>query len=174
MQKHIIITAPIIPQLVAPMEPEILSAYGNRLRVRACGICRQGDALLLVNHAGLGKESFWAPPGGEVLFGYSLAETVEREFLEETGLVVVCGDFRFAGEFIDPPLHAVELFFETRITGGSLRIGHDPEVNFPTIRQARFFTAGEISRLAAHQKHGLFRYCHGADDLNKLTGFYRF
>ncbi len=156
------------------MEPEIVLAYGNRLRVRACGLCRMDGALLLINHAGLGRPSFWAPPGGEVQFGHTLADTIEREFLEETGLKVRCGAFRFAGEFIDPPLHAVELFFEAIVTGGNLRTGTDPEVNLRSISEVRFFSADEILSLPDHQKHGLFRYCPHSADLDKLTGFYRF
>jgi ADP-ribose pyrophosphatase YjhB (NUDIX family) len=155
------------------MDADILLAYGNRLRVRACGLCWSGKALLMVNHRGLGQEPFWAPPGGEVMFGHTLAHTIEREILEETGMQVSCGPFRFAGEFIQPPLHAIELFFDAELRGGTLRTGFDPEVA-NGIREVRFMLPEEIQALPPRQKHGLFRYCSHADDLIKLTGFYRF
>lgn len=156
------------------MEQKVISTYGNRLRVRASGICWKDGQLLLVNHAGLGQPSFWAPPGGEVLFGQTASQTVEREFLEETGLSVCSTRYMFAGEFIEPPLHAVELFFEVRYKSGSLITGSDPETENQLIKEVRFLPWDEIAAIPLTQKHGLFRFCRFADELKNLTGFYRF
>ena len=46
---------------------EVARLYGNRTRIRVCGLCYDRDRLLLVSHRGLGAASFWAPPGGESL-----------------------------------------------------------------------------------------------------------
>lgn len=156
------------------MEELVISTYGNRLRIRASGLCWKDDRLLLVNHTGLGHPAFWAPPGGEILFGQTASQTVEREFLEETGLVVQCARYLFGGEFIAPPLHAVELFFEVSFQSGNLRTGSDPETESQIIREVRFLSWDEILAIPLSEKHGLFRFCTFADDLKNLTGFYRF
>src|SRR5579862_9492774 len=93
------------------MENEVQTFYGNRLRVRACGLCVKNDSLLLVNHEISGR-SFWAPPGGGIQFGETAAECLTREFKEETGLTINVKKFAFCCEFIKQPLHAIELFFE--------------------------------------------------------------
>ena len=64
---------------------------------------------------------------GGLQYGESMQECLKREFEEETGLQVKVKRFLFVNEFLQPPLHAVEFFFEVRITGGNLRTGTDPE-----------------------------------------------
>lgn len=48
--------------------------------------------LLVVERANPPAEGIWALPGGSVELGETLAEAVEREVLEETGLVVRAGE----------------------------------------------------------------------------------
>ena len=72
------------------MCPEIDKIYGNRVRVRTCGIYWKDNMILMVNHLGLGPANFWAPPGGGVEYGESLTRALEREFEEETGLKREC------------------------------------------------------------------------------------
>src|SRR6478609_9547079 len=93
------------------MEKEITDIYGSRVRVRVCGLCWNGDKLLMVKHKSLTANGFWAPPGGGIDFNQTIEETLQREFLEETGLLVRLGAFRFGCEFIQSPLHAIELFY---------------------------------------------------------------
>ena len=76
------------------MSPEIAEIYGNRVRIRVCGLCWQDDSLLLIKH-GMGPGGFWAPPGGGVELNEPLEVTLRREFLEETGLDVIPGKFIF-------------------------------------------------------------------------------
>jgi 8-oxo-dGTP diphosphatase len=153
------------------MDSEIARIYGNRVRVRVCGLCYEGDSLLLVNHQGLAKADFWAPPGGGVDFGLSIAETLQKEFLEETNLVITPGLFAFGCEFIDPPLHAVELFFHVTRTGGQLQKGHDPE--FQIIREVGFLTPQQILSTPPEHLHGIFRKYASNGTLQGLSGFYR-
>ena len=41
--------------------------YGNRIRVRVCGVCIENGQILLVCHRPiLGKNDYWCPPGGGV------------------------------------------------------------------------------------------------------------
>ncbi len=110
-------------------EEEVVQNFGNRVRLRVCGICLAGEQVLLANHRGIGPlENFWIPPGGGVHFGESAPEALRREFQEETGLEVRVGEFMFVNEFIGPPLHAVELFFRVYPEGGRPGKGTDPEM----------------------------------------------
>jgi 8-oxo-dGTP diphosphatase len=153
------------------MESEISKIYGNQVRIRACGLCYDGDRLLLINHAGLTKTDFWAPPGGGVAFGASIQQTIQQEFMEEGNLAVSVGEFAFGCEFIQTPLHAVELFFEVKHESGILRAGYDPEVQI--IRDATFFSPQEIAAMPLTILHGIFKYFSPTSGLRHLRGFYK-
>jgi 8-oxo-dGTP diphosphatase len=153
------------------MDPTIANIYGNKVRLRACGICWNNERLLLVNHRLVSSEDFWAPPGGGVEFGQSIEETIRREFREETGLNVEVGRFMFGCEYINQPLHAVELFFAVDIHSGDLAPGADPELQI--ISDARFFAPDDIRRLKPGSAHGILQYGCESRDLEQLGGFYR-
>lgn len=152
------------------MDKELENFYGNRIRVRVCGLCWSEGRLLLVNHGGITDGDFWAPPGGGLEFGSSLSSNLEREFKEETGLHVKTGSFLFGCEFIQKPLHAIELFYDVEVTGGKLTPGTDPEIQI--IRDTRFFTPAEILSLPPMYRHGIFRHGTTGQELRNLSGFY--
>ena len=54
-------------------------------------IARWGDKLLLVRRGKPPGQGYWSIPGGHVESGESWQQAVEREVLEETGLVATCG-----------------------------------------------------------------------------------
>ncbi len=151
------------------MESEITRIYGNRVRVRACGVCWHNGRLLMVNHQ-MNKSDFWAPPGGGVDFGERTADTLIREFKEETNLDIEVGSFLFCCEFNAPPLHAIELFFEVRIVGGDLRTGSDPELQL--INEVRFFEPSQIQSLSPERLHRIFQMVGDPREINALKGFY--
>jgi 8-oxo-dGTP diphosphatase len=156
------------------MGNEVQAFYGNRLRVRVCGICVKSDALLLVNHRGISTENFWAPPGGGIDFGESAAGCLAREISEETGLSVEIGNFLFACELIRPPLHAVELFFEVVATGGKIKSGIDPEPGSPSIiQEVAFVPWNEIMALPNHQRHGIFKFLEHPSKITSLRGYFK-
>lgn len=157
------------------MDKSVQEIYGNRVRIRVCGICRKEDRLLLINHVGLTDGAFWAPPGGGMEFGDSAPQNLVREFKEETGLEVEVGMFLFATEFIRPPLHAFELFFSVEVTGGTLKAGHDPEMpaSSQLIREARFMSSEEIDALPMGEKHGAFGLAVGSGRIGELNGYFR-
>jgi ADP-ribose pyrophosphatase YjhB (NUDIX family) len=156
-------------------DPEVVHTFGNRLRLRVCGLCLDGDALLLANHRGVGLlEHFWIPPGGGLHFGESAPEALRREFREETGLAVTVGDFLFVNEFIGPPLHAVELFFRVHATGGRLRTGTDPEVDRQLITEVSYLDFAAVKALKPAEAHNLFRYCESLPALLAMRGYYLF
>ncbi|MCK6617642.1 MAG: NUDIX hydrolase [Cyclobacteriaceae bacterium] len=157
------------------MTQDIAEKFGNRLRLRVCGLCWDDDRLLMVNHQGLHAHNFWSPPGGGVEYGQSVTDVLIREIAEETGLTVQVAHLQFVCEYVHHPLHAVELFFFTRKTGGLLVKGSDPEMEAGTqiISEVTFLSWPEIQAIPAAEKHGIFSFCRKADDLKKLTGFFR-
>lgn len=138
------------------LENRIVETYGNRLRVRVCGICFENDAVLVVNHHSLhGRSDFWSPPGGGMEFGMSASENLKREFAEETGLIVEVEKFLFVHEYLEPPLHAIELFFQVKRLSGELTKGYDPEMNSEEqiIKEVRFIGTAELIELPTVNVH---------------------
>ena len=37
----------------------LINAYGNKLRLRVCGVCFKGDQILLVKHRNLGEKGYF-------------------------------------------------------------------------------------------------------------------
>ena len=59
------------------IQERIVEEFGNKLRIRVCGICIEEDRILLINHHSLNKGGdFWAPPGGGMEFGFSSEENL--------------------------------------------------------------------------------------------------
>jgi len=142
--------------------------YTNKLRVRVCGICVQNNALLLVCHRGiLAGRNFWAPPGGGLNFGERVHSGLKREVQEETGLEIKPGRFLFVNEFLQPPLHALELFFEVNPVGGELIIGTDPDLpaDDQLITDVRFLTLPELKAIPFQEKHSILNELVNFDDL---------
>lgn len=153
------------------MDLTINKVYGDRLRVRICGLCWEGGRLLMVNHKGLADGDFWAPPGGGLQFGESVEDRLLKEFQEETGLRISVEKFLFGCEFIKEPLHAIELFFQVMVSGGKLKKGNDPEFNI--IGDVRFMSPSELNVIPGPNLHGIFRLVRSPEDLKTLNGFFR-
>ena len=154
------------------MLPEIDQIYGNRVRLRVCGLLVRDDRLLLVNHSGLAPGACWLPPGGGVEFGESLQTCLEREFFEETGLRVATGEFCFVCEFIKHPLHAVELFFRVTAIGGNLTTGSDPEMESgkQLIQSVDFLSWQSIAALPRDARHNVFNCVESPELVLGLSG----
>jgi len=157
------------------MKEKIEHKYGNRLRVRVSGIYFSEDKLLMLKHDGLGPKGFmWLPPGGGVDFGSSLPDNLDREFREETGLGIRINRFLFIHEFIQPPFHALEIFFQVDKRSGEVQMGQDPELGQDQmISQLKFMDFGEINRIPPEHKHQIFKQCSSKDSLLKLSGYFK-
>ena len=142
--------------LNAPPSPlavnrKIVEQYGNRIRVRVCGVCIQEGKILLLNHIGIRENAdFWCPPGGGLQFGETIEECLKREFLEETNTEILVGKFLTVNEFVNPPLHAIELFYEVEIIKGIPQKGIDPEMEEQIISDLRWFSFEEVKGLSVH------------------------
>ena len=153
------------------MDAEIQSLYGNKIRVRVCGLCWENGQLLMVNHRGVAEGGFWAPPGGGLQFGESMEQRLRQEFLEETGFNISVGSFQFVCEFVRKPLHAIELFFQVSITGGTLRKGQDPEMQI--IDDVRFLSPSALADIPQVNLHGIFGHLASVEELKTVNGFFR-
>jgi 8-oxo-dGTP diphosphatase len=129
--------------------------YGNRLRVRVCGILVEKDQILLVRHAGIGEQGyFWCAPGGGLEFGETLNQCLQREFREETGLEIEVQEFYSHYEFLQLPLHAIELFYKVKRTGGELKTGTDPETpDLKVIDAVEWISIRQLSKFPVNTMH---------------------
>ncbi|MDB5261824.1 MAG: hydrolase [Adhaeribacter sp.] len=142
--------------------------YTNKLRVRVCGILLEGKKILLVRHQGIaGQYNFWSPPGGGLVFGEKIKACLVREFREETGLEVRPVRFLFMHEYLQEPLHALELFFEVEPIGGGLKKGNDPELGADAqlIQEITFKSLAELRQEKEVRIHQIFEDLIDLDDL---------
>ena len=157
------------------MKEEVNNLYGNKVRVRVCGICIREEKILLINHSGVGETgNLWVPPGGGVNFGESVEETLVREYKEETGLEIEVKEFLFVNEHIVYPLHAIELFFKVEITGGIMIKGIDPEMETDKqiIQEVRYWSFEEMQSENALVFHTILRNIRSKEGLFSLKGFF--
>ena len=127
----------------------------------------------MVKHKGLGSRgTLWSPPGGGTDFGESIKESLIREFHEETGLQVSVGSLRCVSEYLNRPLHAVELFFDVEKISGEIQVGSDPEMGNADqiIEEVRFLTFDEIREMDQAEIHHIFHGIESVEDLSELRG----
>ncbi|HNP19929.1 MAG TPA: NUDIX domain-containing protein [Fulvivirga sp.] len=149
--------------------------FGNRVRVRVCGICIDEDKLLLVNHTMGPKKELWLPPGGGINFNESAEDALIREFKEETGLNIAIEKFMFVNEFKSGPLHAIELFFKVNVTGGALVKGFDPELSkgHQIIKNVGFVSFKEIVIMEDEILHNILHGNISQEYLLNMTGYFK-
>lgn len=151
--------------------------YGNKIRVRACGLYFKDGKILLAEHKGLGKaDKLLIPPGGGVKFAETTEECLKREFREETGLEIKVEKFLFIHEFIDDPLHAIEVFFQVSKIGGRLRTGRDPEMTNEEqiIEKVDFYSKEDLAARSREELHAMLVYCIDPEDILQLSGYFNF
>jgi len=158
------------------MKKDILDRYGGKTRIRVCGICITDESILLVNHKGLSKNSFWAPPGGGIDYLEDANSALKREFLEETHAEIEIGKFLFVNEFVKKPLHAIELFFEVNLLTKNVRRGFDPEHNSneQIITEVKFVTFDELSVISREEKHNILHNVNSKESLLNMRGYFHF
>jgi 8-oxo-dGTP diphosphatase len=151
---------------------QAVEIFGNKIRVRVCGLFYRGDDLLLMNHKGLYGHDFWAPPGGGLEFGEKVENALKREFFEECSLTLTGSKFLFACEFVRPPLHAIELFFKIEASGEP-QLGQDPEMgDNQLLTSLKFWSPEAVRALPSTHRHGIFNHLENPMQLPQMHGFY--
>lgn len=143
---------------------EIKRIYGNKTRIRVCGILENDGKYLLVNHSKLNEENvFWNFPGGGKEENETISNTLTREFKEETNLDITIGKFLFMNQVIASSLHAIELYFSVFAENFDNKTGHDPEIDI--ITETKWMTENEILNLPAKHKPAFFSNLKSINDL---------
>ncbi|PSL07833.1 NUDIX domain-containing protein [Cecembia rubra] len=158
------------------LEKELVDKFGGRLRTRVNGILIKNEEILMVKHKMSTDSFFWNVPGGGMKYGSSVEKNLEREFIEETGLMIKVKKFICAHEFLEPPLHAIELFFEVEEIGGSLILGKDPELDEgkQLITEIRYLNLEKLSLIKNPEKHPIFWGIKSLNDVRKWNGYFNF
>ena len=157
-------------------EKEIEKKFGGRVRVRVNGVLIEDGKILLIRHQMSQDRYFWSVPGGGMEYGTDAASNLKREFQEETGLEVEVGDFLFIHEYLNPPLHAVELFFDVRKVKGNLRLGTDPELadDRQILTHLGYFSFEQLTKVPNFEKHRLFWELNSFNDIRMWKGYFNF
>ncbi|MDR6562798.1 MULTISPECIES: NUDIX hydrolase [unclassified Arcicella] len=157
--------------MIDKVHEQVMAQYGEQLRVRVCGICVQDDKILMINHKGVVENAaFWCPPGGGLQYGENVIEGIQREFLEETFTEVSIEHFMFVSEFIETPLHAIELFFKVNLEKGKVEKGFDPELKEQIIQEVKWLSFEEIKAKPAREVHRVFSFCNSLEELLNTKG----
>src|SRR5579884_983066 len=111
-------------------------------RVGSAAIVVDGHGRLLLGvRAKPPLEGHWVLPGGGVRPFETLADAVEREVLEETGLVVRAREQLGVWEVVEPPeQHRVIVYSRAEVVGGHLESADD-------LRGARFWAKEQLPEL---------------------------
>ena len=146
------------------------SVFGEKVRVRVCGLCLNKNSILLVKH-NMDSYTLWSPPGGGVELGETMQEALIREFKEETGLNINPGKLLFVHEHIEAPFHAIEIFFEIKSWQGKLIKGSEVEMTSTNILEsAKFLKVEELNKLPKGELHSILRNCTNPRDLLDKRG----
>ena len=133
------------------MQSEVAKIFGNRIRVRVCGLIIENEKVLLLNHKGMNKSGiFWALPGGGVEQFESIENALIREIKEEINVDVKSIAYLKTTEFIKSPLHAIEIFFRVELEAkNKINLGFDPELadNQQLIYAYKWFSFEEVQEL---------------------------
>lgn len=159
------------------IQEEINKQYDEKLRVRVCGVLIEDEKLLLVHHRSLGAvNSLWAPPGGGMEYGESAEAALKREFKEEVNLEIEIEQFLFVHEYLDPPLHGMELFFLVKRTAGNLSLGIDPEMTKKNqlLTHAGFYALERLKPNKLGELHYVLQHVNSLEELINLKGYFKF
>lgn len=124
--------------------------FSGIVRVRVSALIIMDDAILLVKQKVPTREHpVWLPPGGGIDMGEYSEMTLKREVREETNLRINSLKLRYLHEFVEPPYHALELYYNVAEIEGELKKGFDPELDsdHQQIIDVKFISIYNINRL---------------------------
>lgn len=155
---------------------EIEAKFGNILRTRVNGILIESEKLLMVKHQMGNGRILWSVPGGGMNFGTNAKENLIREFSEETNLEIEVGRYLFVHEYLNPPLHAMEHFFEVKRINGNAKLGKDPELSSTNqiLLEIAWKSIDEIKNLPNESLHQVFWRIKSLTELGMWNGYFNF
>uniref|UniRef100_UPI004048CD31 NUDIX domain-containing protein n=1 Tax=Algoriphagus sp. TaxID=1872435 RepID=UPI004048CD31 len=155
---------------------EIESKFGNRLRIRVNGILIEENKILLVKHRMSSERGFWSTPGGGMEFGSTAQKNLAREFYEETELTIAVGNFICLNEYLAPPLHALECFFEVKRISGDPSLGSDPELTPENqlLSEIKWMSLEELHSIGHQHIHPIFIGIKSLNELVLCKGYFNF
>ena len=155
---------------------EIEAKFGNQLRIRMNGILIENEKLLMLKHQMGNGKILWSVPGGGMNYGSHAIENLKREYLEETSLEIEVGRYLFVHEYLDPPLHAMEHFFEVNRINGNAKLGKDPELSGTNqiLLEISWKTIQEIKSIPNESLHQVFWGIKSLSELGLWNGYFNF
>ncbi|MHA7129165.1 NUDIX domain-containing protein [Algoriphagus namhaensis] len=150
--------------------------FGNHLRSRVNGVLIEEDKILMIQHQMSEDRIFWSTPGGGMVYGQSAIDNLKREFMEETNLEIEVVRYLFVHEFLKPPLHAMEHFFEVKRKSGHLKLGTDPELEEEgqILQELKWMSLDELHSLPNNALHQIFWRIKSLKEIGKWTGYFNF
>jgi ADP-ribose pyrophosphatase YjhB (NUDIX family) len=89
-------------------------------------IVMDADRIILGRRARGAYKGAWCIPCGYVEYDEDVRQAAQREFQEETGLLVQVGDvYTVHSNFHNPDMHSVGIWFRGTVLGGDLRPADD-------------------------------------------------
>lgn len=86
----------------------------------------RGEHIVLARRARGAYKGAWCIPCGYVEYDEDVRQAAQREFLEETGLLVEVGEvYAVHSNFHNPASHSVGIWFRGTVIGGTLRPADD-------------------------------------------------
>lgn len=134
------------------------AAGAPRPEVAVGAVVAAGEHLLLVRRGGAPEAGRWSVPGGRLEPGETLAQAVEREVAEETGLAVRCGELVGLAERLGDGYHFVILDFHAAL------VDHASGAPLPVPR-----AGGDAAEAAWHRRDAV----EGLDLVTGLAAFLR-
>ena len=127
--------------------------------VATVGLTSENEIILTQQYRHPVREVIYDLPAGRLEVGESPIDGARREFEEETGLEIKVGQYLFTHEFLQPPLHAIELFFEVSRIRGKLSRGFDPEMNAgeQIITAVSFLSFEDMKNIESDSLHYILR-----------------
>jgi len=109
-------------------------------------------------------------------FGSNAQKNLVREFHEETGLTITVGNFICLNEYLDPPLHALECFFEVKRISGDTSLGSDPELTPENqlLSEIKWMSLQELHSIDHQHIHPIFIGIKSLNELVLCKGYFNF